>query len=128
MLIYLFCFLAICDVTRELDDCKYRIHPMEKLYGLHNKETTTIYHCDCIHRSLNVTMTEKNQIEHTSIRTVGTYAIVINFSLPHRFTDHLKQLKSIALLKKLLWKFVSMSCIEISNSRECSNNTRFVNE
>ncbi|GAA6089461.1 uncharacterized protein LOC113642267 [Tachysurus ichikawai] len=81
---------AICDVTRELDDCKYRIHPMEKLYGLHNKETTTIYHCDCI----------------------------------HRFTDHLKQLKSIALLKKLLWKFVSMSCIEISNSRECSNNTR----
>ncbi|MCJ8746773.1 hypothetical protein PDJAM_G00145520 [Pangasius djambal] len=81
---------AICDVTSHLDDCKYRIHPMEKLYGHHNRETTTIYHCDCI----------------------------------HRLTDHLKQLESIALLEKLLWKFVSMSCIEIPDTKECSNDTR----
>ncbi|KAB5528397.1 hypothetical protein PHYPO_G00139750 [Pangasianodon hypophthalmus] len=81
---------AICDVTSHLDDCKYRIHPMEKLYGHHNTETTTIYHCDCI----------------------------------HRLTEHLKQLESIALLEKLLWKFVSMSCIEIPNTKECSNDTR----
>ncbi|XP_058230537.1 uncharacterized protein LOC131343126 isoform X2 [Hemibagrus wyckioides] len=81
---------AICDVARQLDDCKYRIHPMEKLYGHHNTETTTIYHCDCI----------------------------------HRLTGHLKQLESVALLKKLLWNFVSMSCIEIPNSKECSSNTR----
>lgn len=61
---YLFCSLAICDVMRHLDDCKHRIRPMEKLYGYHNTERTTIYHCDCIHRSLNVIITEKT-VKHT---------------------------------------------------------------
>ncbi|KAM9446902.1 uncharacterized protein Hap1MRO34_023368 [Clarias gariepinus] len=80
---------AICDATRHLDDCKYRINPMEKLYGHQNSETTAIYHCDCI----------------------------------HRLTDNLKQLESIDLLKNLLWRFVSMSCIEIPKTKECTNNT-----
>lgn len=139
---YLFCFLAICDVTRHLDDCKHRIHPMEKLYGHYNTETTTIYHCDCIKRSLNVMITHKNQSSiHYAVDsqalanavdllslTVYSYSTpppLSHFLFPHRLTDHLKQLESIALLEKLLWKFVSMSCIEIPNTKGCNNNTRF---
>ncbi|KAI4878958.1 hypothetical protein NFI96_014458 [Prochilodus magdalenae] len=80
---------SICDAFRYLDRCKYRIGPMEKMYGHHNKESTTMYHCDCI----------------------------------HRFTANLKQLKKANTLQFLLGKFVSLSCIEISNIKECHKTT-----
>uniref|UniRef100_A0A3B4CQW4 phospholipase A2 n=1 Tax=Pygocentrus nattereri TaxID=42514 RepID=A0A3B4CQW4_PYGNA len=79
----------ICDAFRYLDDCKYRIGPMENIYGHRNMESTTIYHCDCI----------------------------------YRFTNNLKQLKKSSILQFLLGKFVSLSCIEISNIKECNKTT-----
>ncbi|KAL6465723.1 hypothetical protein MHYP_G00258560 [Metynnis hypsauchen] len=79
----------ICDAFRYLDDCKYRIGPMENIYGHCNMESTTIYHCDCI----------------------------------YRFTNNLKQLKKSSILQFLLGKFVSLSCIEISNIKECNKTT-----
>uniref|UniRef100_A0A6Q2XXG1 phospholipase A2 n=1 Tax=Esox lucius TaxID=8010 RepID=A0A6Q2XXG1_ESOLU len=33
-----------------LDDCKYKIPPLEKRYDLHNVESKTVYHCDCTRR------------------------------------------------------------------------------
>ncbi|XP_066510993.1 uncharacterized protein [Hoplias malabaricus] len=42
--------MLICDAVKHLDDCEYKIRPLEKLYGHYNKESTTIYYCDCIHR------------------------------------------------------------------------------
>ncbi|XP_076843287.1 uncharacterized protein LOC143487892 isoform X2 [Brachyhypopomus gauderio] len=79
----------ICDVARYLDGCKYRIHPMEKIYGHYNTELMTIYHCDCI----------------------------------HKLTSHLKQLKNANILELIFAKFVSQSCIEISNISECNKHT-----
>ncbi|XP_036454155.1 uncharacterized protein LOC118827048 [Colossoma macropomum] len=79
----------ICDAFRYLDDCKYKIGPMENIYGHHNMESTTVYHCDCI----------------------------------YRFTNNLKQLKKSSILQFLLGKFVSFSCIEISNIKECNKTT-----
>uniref|UniRef100_A0A3P8YJ55 phospholipase A2 n=1 Tax=Esox lucius TaxID=8010 RepID=A0A3P8YJ55_ESOLU len=35
---------------RHLDDCKYKIPPLEKRYDLHNVESKTVYHCDCTRR------------------------------------------------------------------------------
>ncbi|XP_062874402.1 group 3 secretory phospholipase A2 [Trichomycterus rosablanca] len=43
-------FPSVCDVARHLDDCRYRVRPAERVYGHHNTGSTTIYHCDCIHR------------------------------------------------------------------------------
>ncbi|KAM9392578.1 uncharacterized protein KZ484_003972 isoform 2-T2 [Pholidichthys leucotaenia] len=40
----------LCGSLKHLDDCKFKIPPLEKKYGLQNMEAKTIYHCDCTSR------------------------------------------------------------------------------
>ncbi|KAJ7994263.1 hypothetical protein DPEC_G00264070 [Dallia pectoralis] len=42
--------LRVCRPLKHLDDCKHRIPPSEKRYDLHNTESKTVYHCNCIRR------------------------------------------------------------------------------
>ncbi|XP_010895605.2 group 3 secretory phospholipase A2 [Esox lucius] len=42
--------LLLCGTLKHLDDCKYKIPPLEKRYDLHNVESKTVYHCDCTRR------------------------------------------------------------------------------
>ncbi|XP_037536608.1 uncharacterized protein LOC119413622 [Nematolebias whitei] len=39
-----------CRSLKYLDECKFKIPPSEKKYNLHNMESKTAYHCDCIRR------------------------------------------------------------------------------
>ncbi|MED6263236.1 hypothetical protein CHARACLAT_002449 [Characodon lateralis] len=39
-----------CRSLKHLDDCKYKIPPLEKKYNLTNMESKTAYHCDCTSR------------------------------------------------------------------------------
>lgn len=46
------CFSAVatqlsCAVYKDLDNCKTKILPQQRGYGLHNTEATTLYHCNC---------------------------------------------------------------------------------
>ncbi|KAM4634587.1 group 3 secretory phospholipase A2 [Polymixia lowei] len=40
----------LCDVYRDLDECRFKILPQQKRYGLHNPEHRTMYHCNCTTR------------------------------------------------------------------------------
>ncbi|XP_029017633.1 group 3 secretory phospholipase A2-like [Betta splendens] len=40
----------ICGSLKHLDECKYKIPPMEKRYDLQNAESKAAYHCDCTSR------------------------------------------------------------------------------
>ncbi|KAF7649252.1 hypothetical protein LDENG_00144520 [Lucifuga dentata] len=40
----------LCRSLRYLDECKYKIPPLEKKYDRHNMESKTAYHCDCTSR------------------------------------------------------------------------------
>ncbi|XP_042344384.1 group 3 secretory phospholipase A2-like [Plectropomus leopardus] len=40
----------LCGSLKHLDDCKYKIQPLEKKYGLQNMESKSAYHCDCTSR------------------------------------------------------------------------------
>uniref|UniRef100_A0A8C9Z752 phospholipase A2 n=1 Tax=Sander lucioperca TaxID=283035 RepID=A0A8C9Z752_SANLU len=37
----------LCGSLKHLDECKYKIHPLEKKFDLQNMESETAYHCDC---------------------------------------------------------------------------------
>ncbi|XP_041666167.1 group 3 secretory phospholipase A2 [Cheilinus undulatus] len=39
-----------CAVYRDLDDCRIKILPQQKRFGLHNQEMRTLYHCNCTSR------------------------------------------------------------------------------
>uniref|UniRef100_UPI0037E7F41C group 3 secretory phospholipase A2 n=1 Tax=Semicossyphus pulcher TaxID=241346 RepID=UPI0037E7F41C len=39
-----------CAVYKDLDECRNKILPQQKRYGLHNLETKTLYHCNCTSR------------------------------------------------------------------------------
>uniref|UniRef100_A0A673CPD8 phospholipase A2 n=1 Tax=Sphaeramia orbicularis TaxID=375764 RepID=A0A673CPD8_9TELE len=47
----LFCFPCTeeksCDVYKDLDECRSKILPLQKRYGLCNPEPRTMYHCNC---------------------------------------------------------------------------------
>lgn len=52
------CFSAVatqlsCAVYKDLDNCKTKILPRQRGYGLHNTEATTLYHCTCTTRWKN---------------------------------------------------------------------------
>lgn len=36
-----------CNVYKDLDECRSKILPMQKRYGLRNPEPRTMYHCNC---------------------------------------------------------------------------------
>lgn len=40
----------LCRSLKHLDECKYKIPPLEKKYDLQNMEPKTTYHCDCTSR------------------------------------------------------------------------------
>ncbi|XP_043966885.1 group 3 secretory phospholipase A2-like isoform X1 [Gambusia affinis] len=40
----------LCRSLKHLDDCKFKIPPLEKKYNLTNMESKTAYHCDCTSR------------------------------------------------------------------------------
>ncbi|KAM7391558.1 hypothetical protein PAMP_022239 [Pampus punctatissimus] len=40
----------LCESFKHLDECKYKIPPLDKKYDLQNMETETAYHCDCTSR------------------------------------------------------------------------------
>nr|XP_020446196.1 group 3 secretory phospholipase A2-like isoform X2 [Monopterus albus] len=40
----------LCGSLKHLDECKYKIPPLEKKYDLQNMESKTAYHCGCISR------------------------------------------------------------------------------
>uniref|UniRef100_A0A8C4EPG3 phospholipase A2 n=1 Tax=Dicentrarchus labrax TaxID=13489 RepID=A0A8C4EPG3_DICLA len=40
----------LCGSLKHLDECKYKIPPLEKKYDLQNMESKTAYHCDCTSR------------------------------------------------------------------------------
>ncbi|XP_053727655.1 group 3 secretory phospholipase A2-like [Synchiropus splendidus] len=39
-----------CQTLRHLDECRYRIPPLEEKYHLQNTEMKTVYHCACTRR------------------------------------------------------------------------------
>ncbi|XP_071755204.2 group 3 secretory phospholipase A2 [Centroberyx gerrardi] len=39
-----------CDIYKDLDECRFKILPQQKRYGLHNPEPRTLYHCNCTAR------------------------------------------------------------------------------
>lgn len=39
-----------CDVYKVLDECRNKILPQQRRYGLHNPEPRTLYHCNCTAR------------------------------------------------------------------------------
>ncbi|XP_076020326.1 group 3 secretory phospholipase A2 [Genypterus blacodes] len=41
---------ASCDIYKDLDQCRYKILPQQKRFGLHNPEIRTLYHCNCTSR------------------------------------------------------------------------------
>uniref|UniRef100_UPI003AADE819 uncharacterized protein n=1 Tax=Centroberyx gerrardi TaxID=166262 RepID=UPI003AADE819 len=53
----------LCGSLKHLDECKYKIPPLEKKYELQNMESKTVYHCGCTSRLAG-------QIEHSKIPTV----------------------------------------------------------
>ncbi|KAF6729335.1 Group 3 secretory phospholipase A2 [Oryzias melastigma] len=36
-----------CQILKHLDDCKFKISPLQEKYSLHNTDIKTVYHCDC---------------------------------------------------------------------------------
>ncbi|XP_060893756.1 group 3 secretory phospholipase A2-like isoform X1 [Labrus mixtus] len=40
----------LCESLKHLDECQYKIPPLEKKYELQNMESKTAYHCDCTSR------------------------------------------------------------------------------
>ncbi|KAM9734552.1 group 3 secretory phospholipase A2 isoform 1-T1 [Menidia menidia] len=40
----------MCSGFRELDRCRGKIGPQETKYGVHNPESTTLFHCNCTRR------------------------------------------------------------------------------
>uniref|UniRef100_A0A3P8WNE9 phospholipase A2 n=1 Tax=Cynoglossus semilaevis TaxID=244447 RepID=A0A3P8WNE9_CYNSE len=40
----------LCKSLKHLDECRHQITPLEKKYGLWNKESKTVYHCNCTTR------------------------------------------------------------------------------
>ncbi|XP_068430607.1 group 3 secretory phospholipase A2 isoform X2 [Clinocottus analis] len=39
-----------CAIFKELDECRNKIRPQQKKYGLFNPEARTLYHCNCTSR------------------------------------------------------------------------------
>ncbi|RVE68480.1 hypothetical protein OJAV_G00091700 [Oryzias javanicus] len=39
-----------CQSLKHLDDCTFKISPLQEKYNLHNTDIKTVYHCDCTSR------------------------------------------------------------------------------
>ncbi|XP_075946097.1 group 3 secretory phospholipase A2 [Anarhichas minor] len=56
-----------CAVYKDLDECRNKILPQQKKYGLYNPEARTLYHCNCTSR---VFQTLAKQRQLTEVQTI----------------------------------------------------------
>ncbi|CAJ1070059.1 group 3 secretory phospholipase A2 [Xyrichtys novacula] len=59
-----------CAVYKDLDDCRNKILPQQKRFGLHNLETRTLYHCNCTSR-LFQTLAEQRKLTQVQTLLLG---------------------------------------------------------
>ncbi|XP_041742959.1 group 3 secretory phospholipase A2-like [Coregonus clupeaformis] len=57
----------VCDVYRDLDDCRFKIPPHQKRYSLLNPEPRTLFHCNCTSRLSEVLVQQK---EISGVQTI----------------------------------------------------------
>uniref|UniRef100_A0A3B5MIZ1 phospholipase A2 n=1 Tax=Xiphophorus couchianus TaxID=32473 RepID=A0A3B5MIZ1_9TELE len=59
----------LCQSLKHLDDCKFKIPPLEKKYNLTNMESKTAYHCDCTSRlAVQIKSVKKPSPPHSLLR------------------------------------------------------------
>ncbi|XP_029300812.1 group 3 secretory phospholipase A2 [Cottoperca gobio] len=59
-----------CAVYKDLDECRNKILPQRKRYGLHNPEARTLYHCNCTTR-LFQTLAKQRQLTEVQALLLG---------------------------------------------------------
>uniref|UniRef100_A0AAQ5ZLD4 Phospholipase A2-like central domain-containing protein n=1 Tax=Amphiprion ocellaris TaxID=80972 RepID=A0AAQ5ZLD4_AMPOC len=59
-----------CDIYKDLDECKEKILPWQKKYGLYNPELRTLYHCNCTTRFFQ-TLTKQRQVTEVQALLLG---------------------------------------------------------
>ncbi|XP_063745126.1 group 3 secretory phospholipase A2 isoform X2 [Eleginops maclovinus] len=59
-----------CAVYKDLDQCRNKIHPQQKSYGLSNTEARTMYHCNCTTR-LFQTLAKQRQLTEVQALLLG---------------------------------------------------------
>ncbi|XP_071321442.1 group 3 secretory phospholipase A2 [Trachinotus anak] len=52
-----------CDVYKDLDECRNKILPQRRRYGLHNPEPRTLYHCNCTTRLFQTLVKQRRLTE-----------------------------------------------------------------
>uniref|UniRef100_A0AAZ3S3Y0 phospholipase A2 n=1 Tax=Oncorhynchus tshawytscha TaxID=74940 RepID=A0AAZ3S3Y0_ONCTS len=57
----------VCDVYRDLDDCRFKIPAHQKRYSLLNPEPRTLFHCNCTSRLSEVLVQQK---EISGVQTI----------------------------------------------------------
>ncbi|XP_043952592.1 group 3 secretory phospholipase A2 [Gambusia affinis] len=59
-----------CAPYKELDECKNKILPRQRKYGLHNTETGTLFHCNCTARLFHA-LTQQRQLSKVETLLIG---------------------------------------------------------
>ncbi|KAM4719803.1 group 3 secretory phospholipase A2 [Anableps anableps] len=59
-----------CIMYKELDECKNKILPHQRKYGLHNTEPGTLYHCNCTARLFR-TLGQQRQLSKVEALLLG---------------------------------------------------------
>ncbi|XP_031157101.1 group 3 secretory phospholipase A2 isoform X1 [Sander lucioperca] len=59
-----------CAVYKDLDECRNKILPQRKRYGLHNPDDRTLYHCNCTTR-LFQTLAKQRQLTEVQALLLG---------------------------------------------------------
>ncbi|XP_022595537.1 group 3 secretory phospholipase A2-like [Seriola dumerili] len=52
-----------CGVYKDLDECRNKILPQQRRYGLHNPEPRTLYHCNCTIRFFQTLVKQRKLTE-----------------------------------------------------------------
>ncbi|XP_074526872.1 uncharacterized protein LOC141790717 isoform X2 [Halichoeres trimaculatus] len=87
----------LCGSLRHLDECRYKIPPLEKKFGLQNDESKTAYHCDCTSRlALQIKSFEQPSILPTMLMDFVSQDC---FTLPEKKKCHSKKSCSGAFTK-----------------------------
>ncbi|KAF7648631.1 hypothetical protein LDENG_00153630 [Lucifuga dentata] len=55
-----------CEIYKDLDECRYKILPQQKRFGLLNPEPRTLYHCNCTNR-LFQNLAEQKQLSKVQV-------------------------------------------------------------
>ncbi|XP_022074344.1 group 3 secretory phospholipase A2 isoform X2 [Acanthochromis polyacanthus] len=59
-----------CGMYKDLDECKEKILPWQKKYGLYNPELRTLYHCNCTTRFFQ-TLAKQRQVTEVQALLLG---------------------------------------------------------